>query len=306
MLAGASVWGADAVISRLWGMFAIALWDRQDRTLLLARDRLGKKPLYYAVSTTGILFGSELKSLRAHPAFSAEIDREALAAYSRYGYVPAPATIYTGASKLLPGHTLEFRRGEAPIIRSYWSARAVLEHGFSHRRQISDDQAIEELDTLLRDAVRRRMIADVPLGAFLSGGIDSSTVVALMQAQSARQVKTFSIGFHSKSFNEADSAKAVATHLGTDHTELYVKAADAIEVIPHLPDIYDEPFADSSQIPTMLVSQLSADPGHRRVVERMEETKCSAGTCRCSWATRIWGILVHLTPSARRAPGPIA
>jgi asparagine synthase (glutamine-hydrolysing) len=207
ILEGASRWGSEQVIPRLWGMFAIALSDRQERTLLLARDRLGKKPLYYSQMEGVFLFGSELKALRAHPAFRAEIDRDALVAYTRYGYVPAPYSIYKRVQKLPPGYYASIRAGQSLKPKPYWNARRVVEQGLENRLELTDTEAIEQLDLLLRDAVARRMIADVPLGAFLSGGIDSSTVVALMQVQSSLPVRTFSIGFHIEGYNEADSAK---------------------------------------------------------------------------------------------------
>jgi len=257
ILEGCSAWGAAATIPRLWGMFAMALWNRQERQLFLARDRLGKKPMYYSRMNGVFLFGSQLKALRAHPAFQGEIDRNALTLYARYGYIPAPHTIYRGVHKLLPGHYVTISAGKTPLLHCYWNARQVAEGGLADRLVLSEVDAVNELDHLLRDAVSRRMIADVPLGALLSGGIDSSTVVALMQAQSARPVKTFSIGFEIPNYNEAKWAKAIARHLGTDHTELYVTSEETQAVIPRLPELYDEPFADSSQIPTFLVCELA-------------------------------------------------
>ena len=257
ILEGASRWGAEAIMPRLWGMFAIALWDRQQRTLFLIRDRVGKKPLYYAQMRAVFLFGSELKALRAHPAFRTEVNRDALATYLRYGYVPAPYSIYQGVYKLLPGSYAMVRFGQPPIMHPYWDARRVVESGLRNRLVMSDGEAIAGLDTLLRDAVARRMLADVPLGALLSGGVDSSTVVALMQAQSSQPIKTFTIGFPIPAYNEAEAAKAIARYLGTDHTELYVTPAETQAVIPRLPHLYDEPFADSSQLPTLLVCKLA-------------------------------------------------
>jgi len=250
-------WGVAATLNRLVGMFAFALWDRRDRVLCLVRDRLGIKPLYWGRRGPVFLFGSELKALRAHPDFLPEIDRDALASYLRLNYVPAPECIYAGIHKLPPGQVLTLHQGGEPTIETYWSAHDVARAGAEQPLALDDNQAEEALDALLRRAVSSRMIADVPLGAFLSGGIDSSTVVALMQAQSTRPVRTFSIGFDESAYNEAEHARAVATHLGTDHTELYVRAADAQAVIPKLCEWYDEPFADSSQIPTYLVSALA-------------------------------------------------
>ena len=257
MLAGVERWGPAATIARLWGMFAIALWDRHDRTLWIARDRLGKKPLYYGWSKGTFLFGSELKALRAHPACPATVSPAALASFLRFAYVPGPHCIYAGLHKLLPGSYAVIRPGQAPQVTRYWDPRAMAADGAAQTSVLDDAAAIDELDGLLRDATRRRMVADVPLGAFLSGGIDSSVVVALMQAESGRAVRTFTIGFEEGGYDEAQDARAVAAHLGTTHTELYVTPAEARAVIPRLAEIYDEPFADSSQIPTFLVSQMA-------------------------------------------------
>lgn len=258
LLAGFDCFGVEATIKMVVGMFAFALWDRQTGTLTLGRDRLGEKPLYYGWQGDTFLFGSELKAMRAHPAFKAGVNRGTLSLFMRHAYIPAPYSIYEGIAKLSPGCLLSVSRGQRePVLYRYWSGAAVAEGGVANPYAGSDGQAIDELEVLLKDAVGRQMVADVPLGAFLSGGIDSSTVVALMQAQSSRPVKTFTIGFHEEGYNEAEHAMAVAKHLGTDHTELYVTAAQAMDVIPRLPALYDEPFADSSQIPTFLVSQLA-------------------------------------------------
>lgn len=242
------------------GMYAFALWDRRERRLLLARDRLGEKPLYFGWSGATFLFASELKALQAHPDFHGVIDREALALFMRYAYVPTPHTIYVGISKLEPGTWLSIdplKPGEVGVSQRFWSLTEVAERGAARPFTGTRKQAIDELERTMRRAVRSRMVADVPLGAFLSGGIDSSTVVALMQAQSSSPVRTYTIGFHESSFDEAVAARAVAAHLGTDHTELYVTPREAQDVVPGLPSIYDEPFADSSQIPTLLVSKLA-------------------------------------------------
>jgi len=254
----ASVWGPGEAVARLWGMFALAIWDRQARTLTLGRDRLGKKPLYVSRQGSGpLLFASELKALRAHPAFSPEIDRDALASFFRFGYVPAPQAIYRGVMKLEPG-CLAVAGGDGSLrLERYWDPLAVVTRGVASRRTIADEEAVEQLDALLGDAVERRMVADVPLGAFLSGGVDSSTVVALMQARGSRSARTFTIGFDEAAYDESDHAGAIAQHLGTDHTALKVTAAETREVVPRLPDLYDEPFADSSQIPTLLVAALA-------------------------------------------------
>lgn len=258
LLAALRHWGVRGALERVNGMFAFALWDTVERTLFLARDRMGEKPLYYGRSGDTFLFGSELKALTAHPDWQGEVNRDALALYMRHNYVPAPWSIYRGIAKLPPAHFVAIRdRGRAvgePVC--YWSLASVAERGSA--AAAGDPAALtDELEALLRDAVGQRMVADVPLGAFLSGGYDSTTVVALMQAQSPRPVQTFTIGFHEAGYNEAQHAKAVARHLGTEHTELYVTPAEALAVIPKLPSIYDEPFGDSSQIPTFLVSQLA-------------------------------------------------
>ena len=247
----------EATLKRMIGMFAIALWDRRDRTLTLMRDRLGIKPLYWAKFGNTFLFGSELKALRAHPGWTPRIDQSAVAAFLRHNYIPAPRTIYEGVYKLEPGTVLTLPwRGE-PKISRFWDARSVARDGSHNPLEGSDAELTEQLESLLKDAVGRRMIADVPLGAFLSGGVDSSTVVALMQAAKSGTVKSFSIGFDIEGYNEAPHAAAVARHLQTDHTELTVTSKAALDVIPRLADFYDEPFADSSQIPTYLVSAMT-------------------------------------------------
>lgn len=262
LLAGIEAWGLEATLKKSIGMFAIALWDRETNTLTLARDRMGEKPLYYGWQGSGeqlvFLFGSELKALKAHPAFVAEIDRGALCLLLRHNYIPAPYSIYQGIAKLEPGCLLSVSLAQPePQIWKYWDMVDVARAGVAQPFSGTADEAVDALDMLTRDAVRQQMMADVPLGAFLSGGIDSSTVVALMQSQSSRPVKTFTIGFNEQGYNEAIHAKVVANHLGTEHTELYVTSGQAMDVIPRLPGLYCEPFADSSQIPTFLVSQLA-------------------------------------------------
>jgi len=254
---GFAVWGVEATIKRLIGMFALAIWDRKERALYLVRDRLGIKPMYWTETGEQILFGSELKALRAVKDWHPTLDRDAVAAYLRFAYVPGSRGIYQGVRQLAPGTVLLARAGKPVEIRTFWSLDDVAAKGQADRFAGSEDEAAQILDALLTDAIKRRMVADVPLGAFLSGGIDSSTVLALMQKSSNRPVRSFSIGFHEKGFNEAPHAAQVARHLGTDHTELYVEPGHALEVIPRLPDMYDEPFADSSQIPTFLVSEMT-------------------------------------------------
>jgi asparagine synthase (glutamine-hydrolysing) len=262
MLAAFEEWGVDATtLAKFNGMFAFALFDRQERVLHLARDRYGEKPLYYGWMGETFLFGSELKGLKQHPAWRGEIDRGALALYVRYNYVPSPYSIYQGIHKLSQGQMLSLplpsHSGILPQPHAYWSVKETAEAGMRHPYERSEKEAVDELDGLLRDAVAMRMEADVPLGAFLSGGIDSSIIVALMQAQSMTPVKTFVIGFTETNYDEAPYAKAIAAHLGTEHTELYVTPEQMLGVVPRLPHIYDEPFADTAQIPTFLVSQMT-------------------------------------------------
>lgn len=287
LLAGIACWGVRDALRRLNGMFAFAAWDRQERTLHLARDRLGIKPLYWGEASGSLLFASELSAFNHHPAWRPELDREAITLYMRYGYVPAPRTIWRQAQKLVPGHHLVWREGDEPRSEAYWAMETVVRQGRGNPWRGTPEAAVDELHDLLADAVGRQMVSDVPLGAFLSGGIDSSTVVALMQAQSGRPVKTFSIGFKEQGYDEAQHARAVARHLGTEHHELYVAPKHAREVLPDVAALYDEPFADSSQIPTYLVSQLargdvtvtlSGDGGD----------ECFAGYSRYPEGLRLW------------------
>ena len=262
LLAALAEWGMEKTLKRANGMFAFALWDRKERRLSLARDRIGKKPLYYGWSKGTLLFGSELKALAAHPAFDATIDRNVLTLFVQYGYVPSPYCIFRGLRQLVPGTWVELGQedqGRLPEARTFWSARQVAEEGAGRANGRDYDEAVDSLDGLLKEAVGCRMVADVPLGALLSGGLDSSAVVALMQAQSNRPIKTYSIGFEEERFNEAEHARAIAEHLGTEHRELTVTPKDALELIPRLPSIYDEPFADSSQVPTFFVSRLARE-----------------------------------------------
>jgi len=311
MLAAIAAWGLEAALKKFVGMFAFALWDRETRTLSLARDRLGEKPLYYGWQGETFLFGSELKALRAHPAFRAEIDRDALALFLRHNAIPAPYSIYQGILKLPPGTFLQLRmedalalglspRGRRGEIKPYWSARSVAEAGQRNLFRGNDAEAATELERLLGQAVGGQMVADVPLGAFLSGGIDSTTIVALMQAQSRRPVKTFTIGFNETGYNEAEHAHAVARHLGTEHTELYVAPRDAMDVIPNLSSTYDEPFADSSQIPTCLVSHLARQ--HVTVsLSGDGGDELFGGYNRYFWARNIWRKLGWAPRSLRAA-----
>ena len=301
LLAAFAAWGVAATLQRCVGMFALALWDRQRRELTLARDRMGEKPLYYGWQNGCFLFGSELKALRRHPAFRSEIDRSALALYMRHNYVPAPHSIFQGIAKLPPGCMLTVSTSVSGTIEPvpYWSVRAAACSGLNSPFPGNDSEAADELEHLLRQSVRGQMLADVPVGAFLSGGIDSSTVVALMQQEASRPVRTFTIGFHESDYDEALHAQAVAAHLGTRHSHLYVTPDEALAVIPLLPAIYDEPFADSTQIPNLLLSRmtrnevtvaLSGDGGD----------ELFAGYGRYFVARRLWNRMAPLPPALRR------
>ena len=297
--------GVRETLPELWGMFAIAVWDTRERVLWLIRDRLGKKPLYYGRAADGAwIFGSELKSLRAYPGCPTAIDRDAVAALLRLACIPAPASIYRGIAKLPPGHVARLSGTGEAHVEPYWRARTVVESALAARRTPSDEAMIEEGEALLRDAVRRRMIADVPLGAFLSGGIDSTAIVALMQAESTARVKTFCIGFRDPQYDEAEVAAAVATHLGTEHTGFYVTPEDALAMVPRLPAIYDEPFADSSQIPTAIVSALARQ--HVTVALTGDGgDEMFGGYTRHLWAERAWRRIAPLPPMLRRSGAAI-
>ena len=262
LVGGFDAWGIQGTLKQAIGMFAFAVWDRQKNSLTLGRDRLGEKPLYYGWQGKGetavFLFGSELKALRAHPAFEGKINRQGLSLQLRHNYIPTPYSIYEGITKLNPGSLLEVSlKQRIPKVRKYWSGAEIAKSGVGNVFIGSDIEVVDALEKLLKDVINKQMMADVPLGAFLSGGVDSSTIVALMQSQSINPVKTFTIGFDDKDYNEAVYSKSVAKHLGTDHSELYVTPKQARDVIPILADIYDEPFSDSSQIPTFLVAQLA-------------------------------------------------
>lgn len=301
LLTAVEHWGLEAAIRRCSGMFAVALYDRHERTLHLVRDRLGEKPMYYGIIDGVLLFGSELKTLQAHPAWRGEIDRHALALFLRHNYVPAPYSIFRHVRKVVPGTIVTFRLGafETPESTTYWSPLSIAERGVDDPFRDNDATMIDRLDLLLRKTIRDEMVADVPLGAFLSGGVDSSLLVAMMQANSGRTVRTFTIGFEESGYNEAVHAKAVAAHIGTDHTELYVTSSEAMGVIPRLPTIYDEPFADSSQIPTFLVAQLAR--AHVTVSLSGEGgDELFGGYNRYIWGKRLWSQLSSL-PAPMRA-----
>jgi asparagine synthase (glutamine-hydrolysing) len=303
LLEAIAAWGLRATLPLCIGMFAFAVWDGDRRQLTLARDRLGIKPLYHGWIGDLFLFGSELKALRAHPAFRGDIDRDALAAYVQHSYVPAPLSIFQGVAKLPPGSTLTVTSdSDRATVRPapYWSLSEGVESGLRTPFQGTPDEAVEELDRHLHESIRLRREADVPLGAFLSGGVDSTAVVALMQAQSSTPVRTFTIGFHEAAYNEAPYARAVAERLGTEHVECYVTAEEAREVIPHLPTIYDEPFADSSQIPTLMVARITRE--HVKVSlsgDGGDELFC--GYDRYAFVARQWRRFGWLPRSLRQA-----
>ena len=303
LLAGIERWGIAATLSKSVGMFAFALWDRRERVLSVARDRMGEKPLYCGWQAGVFVFASELKSLRLHPSMRAQIDRRALMSYVRAGYVPAPGSIYSGIGKLPAGTYAQLGAAAAPGAalqpQQYWSLRDAAESGLASPFVGSDAEALEGLGAVLAQAVSLQRVADVPLGAFLSGGIDSSTVVALLQEQSARPVKTFTIGFHEAAYHEAQYAQAVARTLHTDHTELYVTAREAMDVIPTLADLYDEPFGDSSAIPTVLVSQLA----RREVTVSLSGDggdELFGGYSRYARTVEIWRTLDRIPHTVRR------
>lgn len=300
MLAAIEAWGLVGAVERFVGMFAFALWDRQERRLHLVRDRLGEKPLYYGVQKSTLLFGSELKALRAHPDWVGEVDRNTLTLFLRHNYIPAPHSIHVGIRKVVPGTIVSLDGPQSePKIHAYWDARRAAEYGTRNPLTGSDDEVTDDLEKHLRRTIRREMIADVPLGAFLSGGIDSSTIVALMQAESSRPVKTFTIGFREAEFNEAAHARAVATHLGTDHTEHFVTAAETLAVVPRLPSLYDEPFADSSQVPTFLVAQMA----RREVTVSLSGDggdELLGGYNRYFLGRRLWSAIGPIPARARR------
>ena len=287
ILEACEAWGVRRTVPKLIGMFAFAFWDARTRHLTLVRDRLGIKPLYWGRSGGVLFFGSQLKGFVDHPAWRPEVDRGALAAYLRHGYVPAPRSIFTGIEKVEPGCLIEIDASGKETRQRYWDLRRIARDAVRARTALDDRTAVEALDQLLRDAVKRRMIADVPLGAFVSGGIDSSTVLALMQVQSDRPVRSFSIGFDEAGYDEAYHAKRVAAHLGTDHTELYVAPEQARAVLPGIATWFDEPFADSSQIPTYLVSEMTRR--HATVALSGDGgDELFAGYNRYRWAELLW------------------
>ena len=302
MLEAFEQWGVEGALGRFVGMFAFALWDSERCTLHLARDRMGEKPLYVGWAGKTLLFASEPRAFIAHPEFRRDIDRAAVALYAQVGCIPAPHCIWRDAEKLMPGHLLSvtpamLARRELPPSRAWWSLAQGVQAAIAEPFRGSEDEAVERLDALLTEAVAGQMVADVALGAFLSGGVDSSTVVALMQKHGARPVRTFSIGFAEREYDEAPFARAIARHLGTDHTEVYVSAADAMRSVPRMAQIYDEPFGDSSQIPTLLVSEVA----RRHVTVSLSGDggdELFAGYNRHVWGERAW-------PRLARVPQPL-
>jgi asparagine synthase (glutamine-hydrolysing) len=288
LLAMIATRGVAATLRKLQGMFAFALWDQHNQTLILARDRLGEKPLYYGWIDEAFVFGSELKALKRYPGFRREIDRRVLSLYLRLGYIPAPWTLHQGISRLPPAHSVTLVCGQDEMATDcYWTAISAARKGQREKFAGTDGDALDALDEVLRRAVSDQMLADVPLGAFLSGGIDSSLIVAMMQSQSTNPVKTFSIGFREAGYDEAGQARLVAQHLGTEHTELYVTPREALEVIPLLPTCYDEPFADPSALPTFLLSGLARNT----VVVSLSGDggdELFGGYNRYLWTARIW------------------
>lgn len=299
LLAAIEQWGLKGTLQKAIGMFALALWDKSAKTLQLARDRFGEKPLYYGWHNEIFLFGSQLNAFRAYPGFMPEINRNALTLLLRHNYIPAPYSIYQHIFKLLPGQILTLDANHQQTAESYWCAKAEMSKAAKTLSSVSAEQLLADTEAILKAAVGRQMMADVPLGAFLSGGVDSSLIVALMQSQAQTPVKTFTIGFEDPRFNEAEFAKAVAKHLGTEHTELYVSEQDVLAVVPQLAEIYDEPFSDSSQIPTYLESKIARQ--HVTVTlsgDAGDELFC--GYNRYILTARLWGKLSKVPTPLRR------
>lgn len=300
LVAGISVWGVKKTLQDSSGMFALALWDRQEMSLILARDRMGEKPVYYGWQGNSFVFGSELDAIKVHPQFENTIDRDSLCLLLRHNTISSPHSIYKGISKLSPGAILTLSsKNNAINLDNYWSLRSVVSAGLENPFNGSNQDAVSDLKAVLSQAVLDQMQSDVPLGAFLSGGIDSSTIVSLMQSQSSKKINTFSIGFSEKEYNEARQAQLIAKHLGTEHTELYVTHSDALSVIPKLPKMFDEPFADSSQIPTYLVSALAKK--HVDVALTGDGgDELFGGYNRHLWVKSIWSKTGHLPLVIRR------
>lgn len=298
ILAAFEAWGIETALKKFVGMFAIAVWDRQEKQLYLIRDRMGEKPLYYGWLQNVLVFGSELKALKMHPNWQQAIDASAVNLMLQYNCIPAPYTIYENIFKLEPGHFLVINADRAVTKHAYWQLKQAINRGTNYF--IDANQAVDTLDSLLKQTVQQQMLADVPVGAFLSGGIDSSTVVAIMQTQSVQPVKTFTIGFSEAEYNEAEQAKRIAQHLGTDHTELYLSSEKTRAIIPSMADFYDEPFADSSQLPTYMVAKLTKQ--HVTVsLSGDGGDELFAGYTRYTWANNIWRKIYMLPKPLRIA-----
>ena len=307
LLAAIARWGVEKTLQKLVGMFAFAVWDRKLRTLTLARDRLGEKPLYYGHLAHGeFVFASELKALRAHPTWQGEINRDAITLLLRHNTIAAPHSIYKGIYKLRPGHWMVVKPdGQTPVPVAYWDITQVAKAQRANAVAMTDLEATDKLEQVLGDAVQGQMMADVPLGAFLSGGVDSSVVVALMARRASQQVRTFCVGFEQAAFDESEHARAVAAHLGTQHTELFVTSADALAVIPKLASLYDEPFSDSSQIPTFLVCQMARQ--HVTVALSGDGgDEMFAGYTRYLMAQQLWSRLCRVPRPLRKAAAKAA
>ncbi len=300
LLAAFTEWGIAKTLEQCIGMFAMALWDQETKVLTLIRDRLGIKPLYYGTAGNSFLFGSELKALKAHPDFASEVDRDSLSLYFRYNYIPTPHSIFTSANKLTPGTFLQIHPDGTQKQTTYWSSQDTWQHGAENQFEGSFSEAADHLENLLKDSISKRLLSDVPVGAFLSGGIDSSAVVALMQAVSPGQVRTFSIGFKEAEYNEAEHARAIADHLGTDHTDLYLSPNDLLSVIPEIPHYWDEPFADSSQIPTTSVCRMARE--HVTVALSGDGgDELFSGYTRYFWTEKYWKMLQRIPRPLRQA-----
>jgi asparagine synthase (glutamine-hydrolysing) len=307
LLAGFDVWGIEKTINSCIGMFSIALWDKANNTLNLIVDRVGEKPLYYGWQGRGksktFLFGSELKALKEHPAFEKNINRDSLSLLMRHSYISHPNSIWKGIHKLEPGTILTISLNSSePKLTKYWSAEQAIANGKLTNNHLSKEEAISQLDILLKDIISKQMLADVPVGAFLSGGVDSSIIAAHMQAQSASKIKTFTIGFNEDKQNEAEYASKIAAHLGTEHTKLILSSTDAKNIIPMIPTIYDEPFADSSQIPTYLVSKLARNEVKVALTgDGADEMFC--GYNRYQVSNRLWSKFNGIPHNLRRIGG---
>ena len=309
LLACFDVWGVKKTISNCVGMFSIALWDREYKKLNLIVDRVGEKPLYYGWQGSGksrtFLFGSELKALKEHPAFEKDINRDSISLLMRHSYIPQPNSIWKGIHKLEPGNILTISLNNTePKLLKYWSANEAIKTSKLNKKHISKEEAVSQFDILLKNIISKQMLADVPVGAFLSGGVDSSTIAAHMQAQSTSKIKTFTIGFNEDKQNEAEYARKIANYLGTDHTELILSATDAKNIIPMIPTIYDEPFADSSQIPTYLVSKLARDDVKVALTgDGADEILC--GYNRYQVSKKLWGKFNEIPYSLRKIGGQV-